>query len=283
MNILSTYRRRKATEWIAIAACAAACLLAVVPLFGVLRFVIIRGISGVSLAFFTHLPTPVGEPGGGMANAIIGTLILVGLACLVAIPFGALAGVYLSEFGHGRFAHAVRFGADVMSGIPSIIVGVFVYGLVVTTMRRFSAIAGGIALAMLMLPTVARATEELLRMVPDTLREASLALGVTRWRSTLRVVLRTAGPGIATVVMLAIARAAGETAPLLFTAFNSRFWPEGIDKPIASLPVQIYTYAISPFEDWHRQAWAAALVLVALVLVLNLSARILVRHRINAR
>ena len=198
-------------------------------------------------------------------------------------PAGIATGIYLAEYGHTRTARAVRFGADVLSGVPSIIVGMFVYGLMVVTMKRFSALAGGMALAILMLPTVARSTEELLKLVPNSLREAALALGVPRWRATLRVVLRTAAPGIATGVMLAVARAAGETAPLLFTALNSRFWPTGLDRPIASLPVQIFTYAISPYEEWHRQAWAAALVLVALVLILNVAARLVVRHRTDAR
>jgi phosphate transport system permease protein len=210
----------------------------------------------------------------------VGTLELVGLACLFGIPLGVMAGVYLAEFGRGRFANAVRFSADVMSGVPSITVGIFVYTLVVLSMKRFSALAGGIALAIIMLPTVTRTTEELLKLVPPALREAAYGLGVPRWSATLRVVLRTAAPGIATGVMLAVARVAGETAPLLFTAFSNRFWSDGIDEPVASLPVQIYTYAVSPYEDWHRQAWAAALVLVVMVLALNVAARVLVRNRI---
>jgi phosphate transport system permease protein len=192
-----------------------------------------------------------------------------------------MAGVYLAEFGNSPFARAVRFSADVMSGVPSITVGIFVYTLIVASTKQFSAYAGGVALAVLMLPTVTRTTEELLRLVPDSLREAALALGVPRWRAILRVVLRTALPGIITGIMLAVARVAGETAPLLFTAFNNRFWSDSLNEPTASLPVQIYTYAVSPYEDWHRQAWAAALVLVALVLLLNLLARFLARHRVR--
>jgi phosphate transport system permease protein len=225
----------------------------------------------------------VGELGGGMGQAFAGTVLLIGLAGLVGIPCGVLAGVYLAEFGEGRFARLVRFSADVLAGVPSITVGVFVYTLVVLSMRRFSALAGGIALGILMLPTVTRTTDELLRLVPDALREAALALGVPKWRAITRVVLRTAAPGIATGVMLAVARVAGETAPLLFTAFGNRFWSVTLDRPIGSLPVQIYTYAVSPYEDWHQQAWTAALVLVLLVLVLNVGARLLVRGRVPAR
>ena len=194
-----------------------------------------------------------------------------------------MAGVYLAEFGQTRFGRAVRFSADVMSGIPSITVGIFVYSLIVVTTKHFSAVAGGLALAILMLPTITRSTEELLKLVPESLREAALGLGVAQWRTTLRVMLRTALPGIATGVMLAVARVAGETAPLLFTAFNNRFWSEGLGEPTASLPVNIYTTAVSPYEDWHRQAWAAALVLLMMVLILNVSARLLVRQRVRAR
>jgi phosphate transport system permease protein len=275
----TTYARRTVVDRAVRGACALATVVALLPLGSVLYYVTSRGIGGVNLDFFTELPLPVGETGGGMANAVVGTLELVGLACLFGIPLGVMAGVYVAEFGRGRFANAVRFSADVMAGVPSITVGIFVYTLVVLTMHRFSAFAGGIALAIIMLPTVTRTTEELLKLVPPALREAAYGLGVPRWRATLRVVLRTAAPGIATGVMLAVARVAGETAPLLFTAFSNRFWSEGIDQPVASLPVQIYTYAVAPYEDWHRQAWAAALVLVVLVLALNVGARVLVRNR----
>lgn len=276
------YWRRKIVDSVIRGACVAASVLAIVPLGLVLYYVASRGLGGLNLDFFTELPKPVGETGGGMANAIVGTGKIVGLACLFGIPPGVMAGVYLAEFGDGRLAKLVRFSADVMSGVPSITVGLFVYSLMVVTTKQFSATAGGVALAVLMLPTVTRTTEELLRLVPESLREAALGLGVPKWRAILRVVLRTAAPGIATGVMLAVARVAGETAPLLFTAFNNRFWSDGLNEPTASLPVQIYTYAVSPYEDWHRQAWSAALVLVMLVLILNLMARFLVRHRVRS-
>ncbi len=279
----SSYRRRHLTDVIVRGACLGATLLALVPLVSVLYYVTVRGIGGVSLDFFTELPKPVGEKGGGMGNAIVGTLELVALACLFGIPPGVLAGVYLAEYGSSKFGRFVRFSADVMSGIPSITVGLFVYALVVMKAKHFSAYAGGFALAVLMLPTVTRSTEELLKLVPESLREAGLGLGVPQWRVTLRVMLRTALPGIATGIMLAVARVAGETAPLLFTAFSNRFWARGMNEPTASLPVQIFTYAVSPYEDWHEQAWAAALVLVMLVLLLNILARLLVRHRVRVR
>lgn len=276
------YRARRFVDRAVRVACVAATGLALLPLLSVLYFVITRGASGLSWAFFTELPKPVGEPGGGMAHALLGTLELVGLAALFGVPPGVLAGIYLSEFGDTRAARVVRFAADVMAGIPSITVGLFVYALLVATTRTFSAIAGGLALGLIMLPTVTRATEELLRLVPEALREAALGLGVPRWRATLLIVLRTAAPGIVTGVLLATARVAGETAPLLFTALNSRHWMSSLCEPTASLPVNIYTYAVSPYEDWHRQAWAAALVLVAAVLLLNVSARIIL-HRVKVR
>ncbi len=262
-------------------ACIAAVVVAIVPLALVLSYVTLQGLSGLNWGFFTQLPKPVGETGGGMANAIVGTLEIVGLASAIGVPVGILAGIYLAEFGNNRLGKAVRFAADVMSGVPSITVGLFVYGIIVLRSRQFSAWAGAVALAVIMLPTVTRTSEELLRLVPDALREAALGLGVSRWRATLSVVLRTAAPGIATGVMLAVARVAGETAPLLFTAFGNRFWATGINQPTASLPVQIYTYAVSPYDDWHRQAWTAALVLVVLVLVLNVSARWVLHQRVR--
>lgn len=262
-------------------ACLCATVLALAPLASVLWFVLARGLHGLSWAFFTGVPKPVGEPGGGMAHAILGSLEIVGLACLIGIPAGVLAGIHLSEFEHTRFGRFVRFSADVMAGVPSIAVGLFVYVLVVRRMQRFSGLAGAVALAVLMLPTITRATEELLRLVPEALREAALGLGVPKWRATLRVMLRTAAPGIATGIMLAVARAMGETAPLLFTSFNNRSWSASPAEPTASLPVNIYTYAVSPYADWHEQAWAAALVLVTLVLCLNVTARWLVRGRVR--
>ena len=280
---MDAYRRRKLVDGIMRGGCVAATILAIIPLASVLGYVLFQGIGGLSWSLFAELPQPVGETGGGFGNALLGSLVLVGLACAIGIPVGVLAGVYLSEFGGNRFAKLVRFCADVMSGVPSIAVGIFAYTLIVLYMRRFSAIAGGFALAVLMLPTVMRTTEELLKLVPDSLREAGLALGIPRWRVILRVVLRTGAPGIATGVMLAVARAAGETAPLLFTAFNNRFWSTDLDKPIGSLPVQIFTYAVSPYDEWHRQAWAAALVLVCMVLVLNIGARLLTTARGQSR
>jgi phosphate transport system permease protein len=275
---MERYRRRKYFDAFARWACLGMVLLALVPLASILLDLSIKGLSGLNWDFFTKLPKPVGETGGGMVNAFAGSAILVGLSCAFGIPVGVLGGIYLAEFGENALGKAVRFAADVMSGVPSITVGIFVYTLIVLSMRRFSALAGGVALAILMLPTVMRTTEELLRLVPDTLREAGLALGIPKWRVILGVVLRTGAPGIATGVMLAVARAAGETAPLLFTAFGSNFLALKLDQPVGSLPVQIYTYAVSPYEDWHRQAWAAALALVLLVLILNVLARVLTRQ-----
>ena len=272
------YVRRKAMDVLARWGSLAMVLVALVPLVAVLGYLTYKGIGGLSWSFFTELPKPVGETGGGMANALTGSAILVGLACLIGLPVGLLGGVYLSEYGDNAFGKAIRFCADVLSGVPSITVGIFVYTLIVLRMRRFSALAGAVTLAILMLPIIMRTTEELLRLVPVTLREAGLALGLPKWRVILGVVLRTGASGIATGVMLAVSRVAGETAPLLFTAFGSRFISLKLDQPMGSLPVQIYTYAVSPYEDWHRQAWAAALVLVVLVLALNLLARAITRQ-----
>jgi len=276
--MIDSFARRKLWDILARWACLGMVILALVPLVSVLFDLVVKGLGGFSWDFFTQLPKPVNETGGGMVNAFAGSAVLVGLGCAFGIPAGVLGGVYLAEFGNNRFGMAVRFCADVMSGVPSITVGIFVYTIVVLSMHRFSALAGGIALAILMLPTVMRTTEELLRLVPDSLREAGLALGVPKWRVILGVVLRTGAPGIATGIMLAVARAAGETAPLLFTAFGSRFLSLKLDQPMGSLPVQIYTYAVSPYDDWHRQAWAAALALVLLVLVLNILARVMTRQ-----
>lgn len=274
------YRRRKLVDRFARGFCIGATALAVLPLFLVLYYVAEKGLSGVSWDFFTKMPMPVGETGGGMKHALMGTLICVGVASAIGIPVGVLAGIYLAEFGQGgRFGQVVRFSADVMAGIPSITVGLFVYAVVVLTMGDFSALAGGVALAILMIPTVMRTTEEMLKLVPAHLREAALALGAPKRRAIWRVAVRTAAPGIATGVMLAIARIAGETAPLLFTALGKDYFSTALTKPIATLPVQIYNYAISPYDDWHQQAWTAALVLVFMILVLNLGARALVATR----
>jgi phosphate transport system permease protein len=256
--------------------------IVLVPLFSILFYVVRRGLRGLSLSFFTELPRPVGEIGGGMGNAVLGTLVLIALACAIGLPIGIAAGIYLAEVGRGRLAQLIRFTADLLGGVPSITIGVFVYSLVVISMRRFSAIAGGVALAIVMIPTVTRTTEELLRLVPAHLREASLGLGVPAWRTSIFIVLRTAAPGIATGVMLAVARISGETAPLLFTAFNNRYWGFEIDRPMASLPVQILTYATSPYKDWQDQAWTGALVLVSIIFILNLSARIAASRSLGA-
>ena len=279
---MNPYQYRRAKDLIVRTACVVAVVTAVIPLGLVLTYVTVQGIGGLNLSFFTQLPKPVGEVGGGMANAIFGTLEIVALASMIGVPVGVLAGVYLAEYGASKLGKVVRFAADVMSGVPSITVGLFVYGIIVLRTHQFSAWAGAVALAVLMLPTVTRTSEELLKLVPNTLREAALGLGVSRWRATIKVVLRTAAPGIATGVMLAVARVAGETAPLLFTAFGNRFWASGINQPTATLPVQIYTYAVSPYDDWHKQAWTAALVLVLVVLILNFMARWTLRHRLRA-
>lgn len=277
------YERRRRRDKIARGLCLAATAIAILPLLAVLLYVAQKGLAGLSWDFFTEMPNPVGEPGGGLKHALAGTLITVGLASAIGIPIGIMAGIYLSEFGDNKLGTAVRFCADVMAGVPSITVGIFVYTLVVVTMQHFSALAGGIALAIIMLPTVTRTTEEMLRLVPASLREAALALGAPKRRAIVRIALRTAAPGIATGVMLAVARVAGETAPLLFTALGNQYWSTALDKPIATLPVQLYNYAVSPYDDWHEKAWAAALVLVFGVLVLNVLARALVANRGGSR
>ncbi|MDE2512168.1 MAG: phosphate ABC transporter permease PstA [Elusimicrobia bacterium] len=247
-------------------------------LFAILGYIAWKGASSVSWTFLTNLPAPVGETGGGIANAIVGSAKVVGLAGLMGVPVGVLAGVYLSEYGgRGRFAFWVRYAADVLNGVPSIVVGLFAYALVVVPMKRFSALSGSVALAIIMIPIVLRNTEEFLRLVPGTIREAALALGVPRWKVTLMVMLPTAGRGIMTGALLALSRVAGETAPLIFTAFGNRFWDKGWLNPIATLPHLLYTYAISPYEDWHRQAWAAALILMLFVLAVNITARLWLR------
>lgn len=265
--------RRRIISHIAVTLCALSVLIALVPLAFILFFVITRGIQALNLDFFTQLPKPVGEPGGGMANAIVGTLMLTGLGGLMAIPIGIVSGIYMSEYSGTKLAAAVRFSADTLNGVPSIVIGVFVYGIVVLQMGQFSMLAGSVALGIMMIPIIARTTEELLRLVPSTLREGALALGATRAKATFSVVVPAALPGILTGVILALARIAGETAPLLFTAFNNRFWNTNPLQPTASLTVQIFTYASSPYEDWHRQAWAGALVLVSIVLICSIIAR----------
>ncbi|MEW6409900.1 MAG: phosphate ABC transporter permease PstA [Nitrospirota bacterium] len=268
------YTRRKLTQKAMFFFSVASAFIGIAVLFLILGYIIYKGAAGINLDFFTKLPTPVGVPGGGMANALIGSFYLVGLAGLLSIPAGILIGVYLSEYGRGSFASAVRFVSDTLTGIPAIVMGIFAYTIVVLPLGRFSAIAGAFALSLLMLPIIVKSTEELLKMVPETLREASLALGIPRWKTIIRIVLSTAKSGIITGIMLAIARVGGEAAPLLFTAFGNSYMNLRPDQPIANLPVQLYVYAVSPYEDWHQKAWAAALCLMGIVLITNIIARI---------
>ena len=245
-----------------------ATILVIIPLVAILFYLVYKGASSLNLAFFTHIPAPVGESGGGMANSIVGSGVILALASLMGVPIGIAAGVYLAEFGQGTFlANAVRFTADVLNGVPSIVMGIAVYSLIVMPQKHFSAFAGGVALAIMMVPTITRTTEEMLATVPHAIREAALGLGVPKWRTVLSVSLRTASPGIITGCMLAFARVAGETAPLLFTAFGNQFWNFRLNEPIAALPLQIFVYAISPYDEWHRLAWAGALVLIVLIMV----------------
>ena len=273
------FYRKKTINIIMMSLTVAAALGAIIPLILIFYYTISKGITFLNLNFFIAMPKPVGEPGGGMANAITGTLILIGLGGAIGIPVGIMTGTYLSEFGNNKFGFMVRFLTDVLSGIPSIVIGVVAYTLVVIPMKHFSAFAGGIALGILMIPTITRTTEEMIKLVPHSLREAGLALGIPKWKITLAVVLRTAWKGIATGVLLGLSRAAGETAPLLFTALGNRFWSTKIMQPIASLTVYIYDYSKSPFEDWNQQAWTAALVLIILISLLSLIFRIVTRSK----
>jgi len=259
-----------------------AAALATLPLLLILLHLIEKGASSLSLDFFTHMPRPVGEAGGGMANAIVGTLVLIATASVIGLPIGIGAGLYLAEKRVTRLAHTVRFLSDVLNGLPSIVVGIFAWEFLVKPIGHFSALAGGIALGTMMIPLVTRTTEEMLKVVPNSLREAALALGYQRWRTSLSIVLRTAMAGIATGSLVAVARIAGETAPLLFTAFGNQFWSTSLDQPIAALPLQIFTYAVSPYDEWHRLAWAGALVLIAMVLIISILARLVTRSRFGA-
>ncbi|MBB5346047.1 phosphate ABC transporter permease PstA [Tunturibacter empetritectus] len=260
--------RRSATNYFVSGLCILATVLVILPLVAILFYLIYKGASSLNLAFFTHIPAPVGEVGGGMANSIVGSGIVLFLASLMGIPIGIAAGVYLAEFGRGKtLATAVRFTADVLNGVPSIVMGISIYSLIVVQQKHFSALAGGVALAIMMVPTITRTTEEMLATVPHAIREAALGLGVPKWRTAISVSLRTASPGIITGCMLAFARVAGETAPLLFTAFGNQFWSFKLSEPIAALPLQIYVYAISPYDEWHRLAWAGSLVLIVLIMV----------------
>jgi phosphate transport system permease protein len=256
-----------------------ACFAVVAVLFMILGYLVWNGGKSLNWDFFTQLPKPVGEVGGGMANAIVGSLKLLGLAAVIGLPIGLMAGVYLAEFGGSVFSFVTRYTTDLLNGVPSIVMGIFAYTLLVLPVKHFSALAGGVALGVMVVPITVRATEEFLRAVPKSMREGAMALGASKWKTIATVILPAASGGIITGMLLSLARVAGETAPLLFTAFSNRFWSPGLNQPIASLPVMIYTYAIAPYDDWHRQAWAAGLVLLAMVLVANLGCRLVLNRR----
>ena len=282
MTLLFRNQRRKIVNVVMLGMTAFSTLLSVSVLFFVLVYLIVNGGSSLNVAFFTELPKPVGESGGGMANALVGSAKMLGIAAITGLPVGLLAGLYLSEFAGRTMAGAVRYAADLLNGMPSIVVGIFVYTLVVLPMKQFSTLAGGLALGIMMIPIMTRSTEEFLRAVPVSLREASLALGASLTLTIVRVVVPAATRGIVTAAMLGLARVAVETAPLLFTSLGNAFWSPGVLHPTASLPVMIYNYAVSPYDDWHRQAWAAGLVLLTLVLLANLGARSLLGGRRHA-
>jgi phosphate transport system permease protein len=270
--------RRRAMDRLMTAVSVLTVLIVLAPLFAIFAYLVYKGVGSINLAFLTQTPKPVGEPGGGMANAIAGTGVILAIASLLGVPLGIGAGIFLSEYGRNRYGDTVRFVSDVLNGVPSIVIGIVAYGLVVMRQKHFSALAGGVALAIMMIPTIARTTEQMLLLVPQSIREAAFGLGVSRWRTTLSITLRTATSGVITGVMLAFARVAGETAPLLFTAFGNQFWNWRLDQPTAALSLQIYTYALSPFDDWHRQAWAGSLVLIVLIVSAVAAVRIVVRR-----
>ena len=279
---MRTLRARHWTSGAMIGLTYLAAVLATLPLVLILWHLLKKGATSLSLDFFTNMPKPVGEAGGGMANAIVGTLTLIGIACVIGLPIGIGAGIYLAEKRITPIAHSVRFLSDVLNGLPSIVMGIFAWEFLVRPAGHFSALAGGAALGAMMIPLVTRTSEEMLRVVPVSLREAALALGYPKWRTSISIVLRTALAGIATGALVAVARIAGETAPLLFTAFGNQFWSTSLREPIAALPLQIFTYAISPYDEWHAQAWAGALVLISIVLVISLAARFVTRSRFGA-
>jgi len=258
---------RQVNNYFFIGAAALCCVIVIVPLVAIFGYLIYKGVGSINMDFLTQLPKPVGEEGGGMANAIGGSAMILGIASLLGVPLGIGCGVYLSEFGKGTYAQVVRFTADVLNGVPSIVMGIAVYALIVLKQGHFSALSGGVSLGFMMIPTIARTTEEMLSMVPNSIREAAYGLGFSHWRTTISISLRTAMSGVITGVMLAFARVAGETAPLLFTAFGNQYWNKDPNQPTAALPIQIYSYAISPFDEWHKQAWAGALVLIVLIVI----------------
>src|SRR5215467_1743549 len=270
--------RRRFTDRAMTGAAIATVVIVLAPLVAIFGYLVYRGVGAIDWAFLTQTPKPVGEAGGGMANAIGGSILILGLASIMGVPLGIGAGIYLAEFGRGRFADLIRFTADVLNGVPSIVIGIVGYSIVVLRQKHFSALAGGVALAIMMVPTITRATEEMLLLVPIQVREAAYGLGVPHWRTTISITLRTATSGVITGVMLAFARIAGETAPLLFTAFGNQYWNWNVNQPTAALPLQVFTYAISPFDEWHRQAWAGALVLIVLIVSAVSAVRFVVRH-----
>ncbi len=270
--------RRRLTDHVMTGAAVATVVIVLAPLIAIFGYLVYRGIGSINWAFLTQTPKPVGEEGGGMANAIVGSAFILGIASIIGVPFGIGAGVYLAEFGRNRLGSIIRFTADVLNGVPSIVIGIVGYAIVVLYQHHFSALAGGVALAIMMVPTISRTTEEMLLLVPQALREAAYGLGIPRWRTPVSVTLRTATSGIVTGIMLAFARVAGETAPLLFTAFGNQFWSLHYDQPTAALPLQIYVYANSPYDDWHRQAWAGSLVLIVLIVGAVAAVRYAVRR-----
>jgi phosphate transport system permease protein len=270
--------RRRLTDHLVTVLAILTVVIVLAPLIAIFGDLVYKGASSVNWAFFTKTPKPVGESGGGMANAIVGSLLILGIASTIGVPFGIGAGIYLAEFGRNRFGSVIRFTADVLNGVPSIVIGIVAYSIVVLAQGHFSALAGGVALAIMMVPTICRTTEEMLLLVPQALREAAYGLGVPRWRTTLSIVLRTATSGVITGIMLAFARIAGETAPLLFTALGNQYWNLRPSQPTAALPMQIYVYANSPYDDWHRQAWAGSLVLIILIVGAIAAVRYVVRR-----
>ncbi|HEX3819555.1 MAG TPA: phosphate ABC transporter permease PstA [Candidatus Sulfotelmatobacter sp.] len=270
--------RRRLTDKLMTAVAIATVLVVLAPLVAIFSYLVYKGVGSINWAFLTQTPKPVGEVGGGMANAIVGSLFILAIASIIGVPLGVGAGIYLAEFGRNRFGAAIRFTADVLNGVPSIVIGIVGYAIVVLYQKHFSALAGGVALAIMMVPTICRTTEEMLLLVPSALREAAYGLGVPRWRTTLSITLRTATSGVITGIMLAFARIAGETAPLLFTTLGNQFWNVKLNQPTAALPLQIYTYGLSPYDDWHRQAWAGSLVLIIIIVGAISAVRYVVRR-----